>query len=127
MSYIEQTVAEWGRGLGMDRLQFNSDGVLSLASDALGALFIERRDDDAVLIYLVRPLDRASGEAYARALDSCHWRHNLPYIATPALRHDQNLLFAVHLSDSQCDLPTLERVISLLDELHREVREGVPA
>jgi hypothetical protein len=37
------------------------------------------------------------------------------------------LLFAVHLPKSQFDLPTLERVISLLDQLHRDVREGVPA
>jgi type III secretion system chaperone SycN len=126
MSYVEQTVADWGRSLGMERLEFNDQGVVSLVSEKLGALFIER-NNEAVLIYLVRPLDRASGEAYARALDACHWRHNLPFVATPALRHDQNLLFAVHLAESQFDLPTLERVISLLDELHREVREGVPA
>ncbi len=126
MSYIEQTVADWGRSLGMERLEFNDQGVVSIVSESLGALFIERHAD-GVLIYLLRTLDRAYGDSYARALDACHWRHNLPFVVTPALRHDQNLMFAVHLADSQFDLPTLERVISLLDQLHRDVREGVPA
>jgi type III secretion system chaperone SycN len=126
MSYVEQTVADWGRSMGMERLEFNDQGVVSIVSESLGALFIERQPE-GILIYLVRSMDRASGDSYASALDACHWRHNLPFVATPALRHEQNLLFAVHLTDSQFDLPTLERVISVLDQLQRDVREGVPA
>lgn len=126
MSWVEQTVAEFGRGLGMDRLQFNEQGVVTLASDRLGALFIERTDG-AVLVYLARSLDRPSGEAYARALDACHWRHNHPFLVSAGLRQETGLVFAVRLAENQFDLPTLERTIALLDELHREVREGAPA
>lgn len=126
MSWVEQTVAEFGRGLGLDRLEFNPQGVVTLATERMGTLFIERVDG-AVLVYLVQPLDRASAESYARALDACHWRHNHPFQVSAGLRQETGLLFAVRVIESDFDLPTLERVISLLDELHREVREGVPA
>lgn len=126
MSWVEQTVAEFGRGLGIDGLRFNEQGVVTLATERMGTLFIERAEQ-AVLVYLVQPLDRASGEAYARALDACHWRHNHPFVVSAGLRQETGLLFAVRLTESEFDLPTLERAISLLDELHREVREGVPA
>jgi type III secretion system chaperone SycN len=126
MSWVEGTVADFGRGMGIDGFAFNAHGVASLVSETLGSLFLERLHG-AVLVYLVRPLDRPSGEALERALDACHWRHNRPYLATPGLRHDVDLLFAVRLAEGEFDLPTLERVISLLDQLHREVREGVPA
>lgn len=126
MSWVDQTLADFGRGLGIEQFEFNSNGVATIAGDDLGTLFLERADD-AVLVYLVQEYPRLDAEHLSRALDACHWRRNVPWPVNAGLRHDRHLAFSVRLGESQFDLPTLERVITLVRELHREVKEGVAA
>lgn len=122
MNWVDHAVDDFGRGLGLPGLAFNNQGVASLEGADLGALFLERVDG-GLLVYLARELDRAEGELLARALELCHWRHNRWASVNAALRGDRVLVFSVLLPAPSVDLPTLQRAVSLLEELHTLVHE----
>ena len=123
MSWFEQTITEFGHSLGLNGLAPNEQGVVSLTFESIGTLFIERVEETA-LIYLARDLDFPDASTYARALTLCHWTQNRVYAASPALRHEKQLLFSVRLPAADFTLPAFQRVLESLDRLHTEVREG---
>lgn len=123
MSWVDQTLADFGRGMGIPQLAFSEKGHASLAFESLGTLFLERAEE-ATVVYLARPLDRGDGRTYARALRLCHWERQNPWPVNPALGQDRQLAFAVRISDTDFTLPVLEQVVALLDRMHQETREG---
>ena len=126
MSWVDQILDEYGRGIGLDRLVFNEQGVASLQFEDIGSLFIERLDD-AVLLYLVQEIERPTAEIYGRALELCHWDQNYPFVVNAALRGEKYLAFSTRLSETEFSLPTMERIIALFDQLHQQVKESVTA
>lgn len=131
MSWVDQTLAEYGQGLGLDRLAFNDDGVASLEFEQLGALFIEKIEDleagDAVLVYMVREVDRPTAALYAKALELCHWDENPPFLVNASLRDERFLTFSTRLPQTDFSLPNMERLVGLLDDYHTRVTEGIAA
>ena len=128
MSYVvDQSLAEFGRSIGIDGLTFNEHGVVSLKFELLGGLYLEKAESDCVLVYLVRELDRPSREIFAAALDLCHWRHNHPFAVNASLRDDANLVFSVKLTQEEFSVPTLEQLLQFLGHVHDQAREGVIA
>lgn len=123
MNWTDQALADYGRALGIDSLEFSEQGVVNLAFERTGSLFIERIHDD-LLVYLSREIDHPSAEVYALAFYLCHWRHNHPFGVNPALRHDRTLVFSVRLKEEDVNLPTLQQVIGLLGELHNQILDG---
>lgn len=126
MGFVDQTLDDYGRGVGLDDLRFNEQGVASLHFEEMGTLLVERLED-AVLVYLIREIERPNSEVYARALELCHWDHNPPYLVNVALRHEGYLAFSVRLDQTEFSLPTIERVVALLDSFHTQAIEGVVA
>ena len=123
MNWAAQTVADFGRSMGMSDLQFNEDGIVSLSVERTGDLYIEHLDSvEEVLVYLVRelPVGRRR-DNYLRALQLSHWTENNPFLVTPALAGEDRLLFSTRIGNSDFTLPTLERAINFLEKLHDEV------
>ena len=117
MTWIDDALAEFGRSLGLETLEFNEQGVLSLAYEVSGDLYLERMEN-CLLIYLCRELQRPDGALFASALDVCHWRHNHAFPVNPALYENNQLVFSVRLREEDVTVPTLEEVIQLLNRLH---------
>lgn len=42
MSWVDQTLADYGRSLGFESLEFNDSGVAQLSFEHLGQLYFER-------------------------------------------------------------------------------------
>ena len=118
---IDDTLNEYGRGLGLPALEFNEFGVASLAFDATGQLFIERLEQ-SVMLYVVRTSDRLDDAQLVDALAVCHWSHNHPFDVNAAASGDTGLVFSAVLPESTFDLPTLERAIAFLNRLHDSVQ-----
>jgi type III secretion system chaperone SycN len=123
MSWTETVVSEYGRSLGLSAWEFNAAGVAGLRFERLGRLFIERLEV-GVLVYLTREYRHPDAELFQAALALCHWDQNPEYPVNASLEGEGNLVFSVSLSDSELDLPALERAIDSLDQLHNAVLEG---
>ncbi|HVJ87941.1 MAG TPA: CesT family type III secretion system chaperone [Caulifigura sp.] len=124
MSWIDDALADFGRSLGFDQLKFPAEGPVSLQFDRLGTLYFEPLEG-SILTYVVRSLDRPDAEMFARALDICHWRHHHAFPVHAGLHGETELTFALRIPDSDFRLPTIERAVDLLGQLHDAVSEGV--
>ncbi len=122
MSWVDQTVSEFGQTLGMSDLAFDNNGLIQLAFERSGTLFLERADNE-VLAYLVRQVPSTSTAVFRRALSSCHYEHQHPVVIQAGLRGDSELTFLARIPESDFQLPLLERVFQLLDELHNKIAE----
>jgi type III secretion system chaperone SycN len=125
MSWVDEALADFGRGLGFSDLRFQGNSPVSLEFDRLGTLCFER-EDQHVLTYVVRALERPDAEFLARALDMCHWRHHHAFPVQAGLHGENMLTFAIRVPESDFTLPTIERVVDLLGRMHDAVSEGVP-
>ena len=126
MSWVHDVLADYGRSLGIDGLAFNEAGVVSLRFELLGEVFIEQTEG-GVLVYVVREVDRLSGEICAAALAWCHWQHNHPFAVNAAQRGEHHLVYSVHLTEQEFSVPTMEQLLQLLGQLHDQALEGAPA
>lgn len=122
MSWVDQTVAEFGQTLGMSDLAFDNNGLIQLAFERSGTLFLEKADNE-VLAYLVRQVPNADAGVYRRALSSCHYDRQHPVTIQAGLRGDSELTFLARIPEPDFQLPLLERVFQLLDELHNKIAE----
>ena len=118
MEWIDQTVEDFGRSLGIDRLGFTATPVIQLAFDRTGTLVLERAGG-AVVVYLARrlPLPLSSGLG-SRALELCHPRHGHPFAYAAGFRGDDTLIFLVRIPETEFTLPTLQRAFDGLVQLH---------
>ena len=123
MSWVDETLADYGRSLGLPTLEFNDDGVASVRFERLGELYIERLED-GVLIYVTREYDQPDATLYANALAACHWELNPPMPVNSSLHGDRLLVFSATLADSEFDVPATERTIDYLGRMHDVVLEG---
>lgn len=123
MSWVDDTIRDFGRGMGMEDLALNNSGLLCLDFEALGSLFIEQAEE-AVLVYLVREMPRHDTLNLQRAMTLCHYREGLPFAVNAAFREENHLVFIARVSENDFSLPTLERAIDLLTKLHQKVLEG---
>jgi type III secretion system chaperone SycN len=119
MSWVDDAVDAFGRGMGLPRLTLPDSGALRLAFERRGTLFIERADDD-ILLYLQRAYTHASMATLSRALDACHWRHNRPFQVRAGLKED-SLVLLLRIEARDVALDRLERAFLLLGQLHDQI------
>lgn len=119
MSWVDDAVDAFGRGMGLPRLALPESGALRLAFERRGTLFIERADDD-ILLYLQRTHAHASMTLLSRALDVCHWRHNRPFQVRAGLK-DDSLVLLIRIAGRDVALDRLERAFMLLGQLHDSI------
>lgn len=78
MSWVNDTLAEFGRRLGIASLGFGAHGVAQLALPSGGWLAVEpvqRGDADEVLVYLGHPLGFDAPRRLRQALERAHFGH----------------------------------------------------
>lgn len=122
MSWIDETIMEFGAGMGIENLSLGPSGVVCLDIETMGTLFIEQADED-MLIYLVRRFPQYADEIYAKALTLCHYREALSFAVHAAFKGDDQLVFLARMPGEDFSLPVLEQAIDLLNRLHDSVFE----
>jgi type III secretion system chaperone SycN len=122
MTWMDDTISEFGRSMGLTNLAFDQEGLICLDFESLGTLFLEKADE-YMLIYLAREVPPHETGILGRALALCHFRHNLPFAVNTAFGADDRLFFLVRLVENDVSLPILEKSIDLLSQLHSRVRE----
>ncbi|MFC4160061.1 type III secretion chaperone SycN [Chitinimonas lacunae] len=120
MNWLDATLNDFGRQLGLADLRFDQQGVVQLGFSDQGSLGIERRDDE-VLIYLVRPLDYHDATLAERALKLVERRQGWRFPVQTGSLPEQRLLFLTRLPHAAFTLPALEEALQLLDRLHRQL------
>lgn len=133
MNWVHETLAEFGRELGLVDFGTGVHGVaqLRLASGALLAVEPVRRGKehgvDEVLIYLGEPLGFEAAALRRGALEKVHFSHGGPYsvqIATRGEGPQAMLLMLVRLPERAFTRQTLSHVVDYLHRWHDELRHG---
>jgi type III secretion system chaperone SycN len=122
--WIEDTLKEFGQGIGVDNLHFNPQGVCCLKLEETGTLYIERRDEvEVILVYLVRQIPFLDDETLSKALALNHFRNAWPLPVGSALREDDQLVFITWIESTDFSLPILEKAIRLLMNLFNQMEQ----
>lgn len=117
MSWVEDAVREFGRGMGLPQLSLPEEGALSLAFEHRGTLDIERGADGGLLVHLGRDHPFASPALLRAALEACHYRARRGRDVQAGLYGD-TLVLLVRLKENEVSLPVLEQTLDQLSELH---------
>lgn len=89
MSWTHDTVAEFGRQLGISQLDLGDHGVAQLAFANGGALAVEpvqRAGQDEVLVYMSRPVGHQAAAVLRHALSKAHFKNGGPWPVQVASR-----------------------------------------
>ncbi len=119
MNQVQQTLAEFGRSIGVDDLQLRPNGRVVLTIQTIGTLAIEWAGPrgQSVLVSLARTLASGGDASLAAVLTATHYREALAWPVHVAMLRDQRV-FAVLLGPEQLDQAALNEIIRELDQLH---------
>ena len=122
MNWVEDTLRQLGRSIGIENLTFNARGVCCLSLQKSGELFIERREAE-VFVYLARRIPYLDERVMEKALSLCHFRNvrSLPVVA--GLKGDDEVIFLTRIREEEVSLPVLEEAIRLVMSLHERANE----
>ena len=130
MHWVQQTLADFGRQLGLAHFGLGTLGVaqLRLASGALLAVEPALRGrTEEILIYFSRPLGFEATQTRRAALAKAHYSNNGPYavqIATRGEGAQSELLMLVRLPQRGFTPQTLSHAVDYLDRWFSELRDG---
>lgn len=120
MNWVQDTVAAFGRQMGLPDLSFGDDGVMQLQLQSGGLLVVEkvrRGLADEVLVYLGRPLGFEGADLQRRALMQAHCAtaQALPVqVAVRGEAPEALLLMLLRLPARDFTLPALEHAVDYL-------------
>lgn len=117
MGWIDDAIAEFGRGMGIESLALGNERLASLAFERSGTLFLEATEGH-LLIYMMRDVPARDETLALRALSLCHFRNGLPYDLSPAMKGEDRLIFIARVPEREVSLPVLENTFALLVRLH---------
>ncbi len=126
MNWVDDVIRDFGRGMGFPELHLDEQGVVTLAFEKRGTLFIEKVEEGStisLLIYLARSLSTHHTDYLSQALRLCHFQegHALPIYA--GLKDDTTLVLLTRLTDHEFTLPRLENAVELLTQLHQQLAQ----
>lgn len=126
MNLLAESVAEFGRSLGMAnlRLRENSGTVLTVQSIGTLAFDVAGPAQDSVVISLSKALTPAKELDGRRLLAFAHYRSR-PRLPVQFGVHRGHLVLAVVLPQKEFTLPKINEVIRVLDQLHQSL-EATP-
>jgi type III secretion system chaperone SycN len=120
--WIDETIEDFGRTLRIPGLRLNNEGVVSLAFEKKGTLFLERAAE-GIIIYLTKELSSPNTRILTKSLSMCHFREGLPFLVNAGLKGDNQLVFSARIPAREFSLPVLEKAVDLLSRLHEEISE----
>jgi type III secretion system chaperone SycN len=129
MWMIDESVAEFGRSLGMSDLRLRDDGGIVLGIDRIGVLAIEmigERQED-VALSLSRAIDRPDEQACRRALELCYYRNPSRWPLHAAFAGGGQLVFAVQMESHDFVLSNIHEAIEVLTRMHDAMETFVRA
>jgi len=116
--WVEQTLAEFGRSMGLENLEFTPQGTANLKFERLGQLYFERSEGH-VLMYLAREITHIDMKVLRKALALCHHREQTPFPLQAGLNQN-HLVFLVRIREQEFIPTTVERAIQYLDRIHQQ-------
>lgn len=121
MQWVHDTMAEFGRQLGLDRLGFGGHGVVQLQMDSGSMLVVEPVQRGAraqeVLVCLARPAGHRASRALVNGLAKVHFRSGGGWpiqLATRGTGPDVMLLAVVRLPERAFTPAALHQVFDYL-------------
>ena len=130
MSWIQDTVADFGRQLGMPQLNLGDHGVMQLVFASGGLLAVEpvqRGGQDEVLVYLGRPVGHQAPALVRVALAKAHLAKGGPWPVQTALRGngpDAMLMALVRLPQRAFTQQVLSQAVDYLTRWLDDVQAG---
>jgi type III secretion system chaperone SycN len=120
MTWLDGTLAEFARPMGLPAPSFARTPVVKLAFERRGTLYLERLDD-AVRVYLVRTHGRLGRKALRTALELCGPAARRFGEFHVGLQGDDELVFLACVPAADFVAPTLARTLAELERLHDRV------
>ena len=121
----DQTVADFGRSMGMDGLAFDENGLVCLEIERTGTLYLEyRQQEQQILVYLARTMDSLQDQWLEQALARCHYQYNHQRPVYCGLKGDNVLFFLVKFTENTFVVNELSDALDLLVQQHEAVSGG---
>ncbi|MDR2488946.1 MAG: type III secretion chaperone SycN [Desulfovibrio sp.] len=120
----EHTIAEFGRRMGLPRLEMARGRPVRLRVEGMGTLFVEEGERGEALVYLARRFPSHDREAPRRALALCRPGISRPFPVYAGLYKTDTLLFLVRFSAKNFSLQNLEQAVPFLSRLLDEALQG---
>lgn len=119
MNLVDETIAEFGATLGIDRLELNDQGTLVLSIQSLGLLGFDRAGPygESVLVSLTRPLPTAWDQNWAALLGATHYQARPPASLQVGVMSDQLVLMFL-IEPGDFTQPRIHEAITALDRQH---------
>jgi type III secretion system chaperone SycN len=124
MSWLDDTLAEFGGRIGVPDLAFGPGGFVQIALGQGGMLGIAQSDGGVMQVWLTRPVERAQRAALERGLVECDFRRGQPFPMQAALHGDDGLVLLARIPERAFTTPALEQVLDALTRVHERVRYG---
>jgi type III secretion system chaperone SycN len=121
MSWLDETLADFGRRLGVENLAFGSGGFVQMALSQGGMLGIAHGEEE-VKIWLTRPVAHGERDALEKALAECDFRKRAPFAVHAGLHKDDGLAFLARIPERGFTTPALEQALDVLTRMHERVR-----
>ncbi len=123
MSWLEDTLRDFGARLGLSGLEFRDGRFAQLSLGNGGMLGFEHAGAE-VLVYQSRPLDYDMAASLEAALAACDARDQPAYVLQAGLRGERELVLLARLPERQFTVPALEQVMDTLARAHERVRNA---
>lgn len=128
MSWIDDTLREFGQQLGMSTLEVGQHGAAQLVFQSGAVLTLEpvtRQDIEEVLVYLSRPMGFAAPQLRRRALMNTHFKeasqvHNVQ-VASHGKGPDSHLIALIRVPARGFTLQSLDQAHEHLSRWHDKV------
>lgn len=129
MTWVHETLADFGRQMGLPDLDFGQHGVAQLQLESGGLLAVEpvqRGDAAEVLVYLGRPLGWDAAPLLRRAAQRAHHSEAGAWPVQLAVRGDSPdalLLALVRLPEREFTLQALGQAVDYLGRWFEQLQE----
>ena len=115
MTWVDESIRQYGRSIGAENLSLDEDGLLRLDFERKGCLQMELVED-ALLVYLSRPLPSYDREAAKRILSACSPDRHHAYPLNAAIK-DNEVFVLARIPERDVTPPVLEQCIQLLESV----------
>ena len=121
MSGLSDTLRSFAEVASLPPFDGDGESVVGLRLEKSGTLFIERINDDAILVYLSFNKRDISLRSCLHLLSFCHPKRRLAFPFSLGMVGDETYVIFCRLTESSLSLPLLEDVIGHLLRLSSEL------
>ena len=123
MEWRDGVLAEVGRSMGIEGLDFSGSGVVSFEFERMGTLYIEQQEE-GVLMYLIRALPTHDfTPVLMNALQQCYFTQSQRFALQVGVQEREQLFLCLYLANEEFSQPNVEAALQMLS--HHFDRLGV--